>query len=67
MRVAALKRSYDAVKRLGYKGSYTSFAKNIGAVKKPDYTFPGFGGKIGGDNREVLDKASTPGKVAIWN
>ena len=39
--VDALKRSFDAVKRLGYKGSYTSLAIKIGAVKKPDYTFPG--------------------------
>ena len=41
-RVAALKRSYDAVKRLGVKGSYTSFVKKIGAVEKPSFAFPGF-------------------------
>ena len=41
--VAALKRSYHAVQTLGYRGSYTSFAKKIGAVEKPSYTFPGFG------------------------
>ena len=45
-RVAALKRSYDAVKTLGFKGSYTSFAKKIGALHKPVYTFPGFGSGI---------------------
>ena len=33
MRVDALKISYDAVKTLGFKGSYTSFAKTIGAVQ----------------------------------
>ena len=32
-RVAALKRSYDAVKRLGFKGSYTSFAKKLELLK----------------------------------
>ena len=45
-RVAALKRSYEAVKNLGFKGSYTTFVKKIGAVHKPAYTFPGFGGGI---------------------
>lgn len=45
-RVDALKRSYDAVKKLGFKGSYTSFAKKIGAVHKPAFTFPGFGSEI---------------------
>jgi len=43
-RVAALKRSYHAVKTLGFKGAYTSLAKTIGAVEKPSYTFPGFVG-----------------------
>ena len=45
-RVDALKRSYDAVNRLGFKGSYTSFAKKIKAVHKPAFTFPGFGSGI---------------------
>ena len=45
-RVAALKRSYEAVKNLGFKGSYTSFAKKIGAAHKPTYTFKGFGGGL---------------------
>ena len=45
-RVDALKRSYDAIKRLGCKESYTSFAKKIGAVHKPAFTFPGFGSGI---------------------
>lgn len=40
-RVAELKRSYDAVKTLGYRGSYTSFAKKIGAVHKAGWTLPG--------------------------
>ena len=31
--LAALKRSYDAVKRLGYKGSYNSFVLKIGAAQ----------------------------------
>ena len=44
--VAALKGSYHAVQTLGFKGSYTSFAKKIGAVQKPSYTFPGFGSGI---------------------
>lgn len=38
-RVDALHRSYDAVKRLGFKGSYTNFAKTIGAVQKPYFYF----------------------------
>ena len=42
-RVDALKRSYHAAKYLGFKGSYTSFAKKIGVVHKPAFTFPGFG------------------------
>ena len=45
-RVDALKRSYDAVKKLGFTGSYTSFAKKIGAIHKPAFTFPGFGSGI---------------------
>ena len=45
-RVAALKRSYDAVKKLGFKGSYNSFVKKIGAAEKPSFTFPGFGGAL---------------------
>ena len=32
-RVAALKRSYDVVKRLGFKGSYTSFVKKLELLK----------------------------------
>jgi len=43
-KVEALRRSYDTVKKLGYKGSYTSFAKKLGLVEKPTFTFPGFGG-----------------------
>ena len=35
--VAALKISYDAVKRLGYKGSYDSFVLKIGAAKNPTH------------------------------
>lgn len=54
-RVAALKRSYHFVKNLAYKGSYTSFAKKIGAVEKPAYTFPGFGGS-GIDIRKQIGK-----------
>ena len=53
-RVAALKRSYNSVKTLGFKGSYTSFAKKIGAVEKPSYTFPGFGSGI--DVHKAVDK-----------
>lgn len=34
-RLDTLKRSYDAVKTLCFKGSYTSFAKKMGDVKKP--------------------------------
>lgn len=45
-RVDVLHRSYDAVKNLGVKGSYTSFTKTIGAVHKPSFTFPGFGSGI---------------------
>lgn len=45
-RVAALERSYAAVKTLGFKGSYASFAEKIGAVHKPAFTFPGFGDGI---------------------
>ena len=39
-RVDALHRSYDAVKNLGFKGSYTSFTKMIGAVHKPSFYIP---------------------------
>lgn len=42
-RLDALKSSYDAFKRLGFKGSYTSFAKKISAVKRPDYVWWGSG------------------------
>ena len=38
-RIAALKRSYEAVKNLGFKGPYASFAKKIGAVHKPAFYF----------------------------
>ena len=48
-RVDALKRSYDAVKRLNYKGSYTSFAKKIGAqLKSLILYFRGLVGKLAG-------------------
>ena len=57
-RVAALKRSYTAVNTLGFKGSYTSFAKKIGAVHKPCYTFPGFGGGI--DIHKAIGKLPKP-------
>jgi len=57
-RVAALKRSYDAVKRLGYKGSYNSFVLKIGAAKKPTFTFPGFGGGI--DIHKAIGKLPKP-------
>ena len=55
-RVAALKRSYEAVKKLGFKGSYTSFAKKIGAVEKPSFTFPGFGGALARRKPTLTDK-----------
>ena len=57
-RVAALKRSYDAVKTLGYRWSYSSFAKKIGAVHKPSYTFPGFGGGL--DIHKAIGKVPRP-------
>ena len=57
-RVAALKRSYNAVKTLGYRGSYTSFAKKIGAVHKPAYTFPGF--ESGLDIHKAIGKLPKP-------
>lgn len=57
-RVAPLKRSYDAVKTLGFKGSYTSFAKKIGTVHKPAYTFPRFGSGI--DIHKQIRKLSKP-------
>ena len=41
-RVAALKILYGAAKNLGFKGSYTSFAKTVGAAHKPTYTPKGF-------------------------
>lgn len=44
------------LKNVGFKGSYTSFAKKIyGAVEKPAYTFPGFGGS-GIDSRKQTGK-----------
>lgn len=57
-RVAALKRSYHAVHNLGFKGSYTSFAKTIGAFHKPAYTFPGFGS--GKDIHKAISKLPKP-------
>ena len=57
-RVNALHRSYDAVKNLGFKGSYTSFAKTIGAVPKPSFTFPGFGSGI--DIHKQIGKLPKP-------
>ena len=57
-RVDALHRSYDAVKNLGLKGSYTSFTKTIGAVPKPSFTFPGFGSGI--DIRRQIGKLPKP-------
>lgn len=57
-RVAALKRSYKAAKTLGYRGSYTSFARKIAAVHKPAYTFPGF--ERGIDIRKQIDKLPKP-------
>ena len=41
-------------KNLDFKGSYTSFAKKIGAVHKPTFTFPGFGSGI--DAQKHLSK-----------
>lgn len=40
------KEHYNKAKANGYKGSYTSYAKKMGWVKKPSFTFPGFGGGI---------------------
>ena len=57
-RVAALERSYAAVKTLGFKGSYASFAKKIGAVHKPAFTFPGFGDGI--DIHKQIGKLPKP-------
>lgn len=56
--MAASKRSYAAVKTLGFKGSYTSFEKKIGAVHKPAYTLPGFGGGL--DNYKAIGKLPKP-------
>ena len=44
---------------MGFKGPYTSFAKKIGAVKKPDFTFPWFGGGI--DIHKQIDKLPKAG------
>ena len=54
----ALKRSYSAVKILGYRGSYTRFAKRIGAVEKPAYTIPGFNSGI--DIHKAIGKLPKP-------
>lgn len=56
--VDALKRSYHAAKYLGFKGSYNSFAKNIGVVHKPAFTFPGFGSGI--DIHKQIGKIPKP-------
>ena len=56
--MAALKRSYHAVQNFGFKGSYTSFAKTIGAVHKPSYKFPGFGSGI--DIHKQIGKLPKP-------
>ena len=42
-RVKLYKGQYKKAKADGYKGSSTSYAKNIGWVEKPSFTFPGFG------------------------
>ena len=54
----ALKRSYAAVKNLGFKGSYTGFAKTIEAVHKPAFTLPGFGRGI--DIHKQIGKLPKP-------
>ena len=54
----ALKNSYDAVKRLGFKGSELSFSKKLGMVHKPSFTFPGSGGAI--DIHKQIGKLPKP-------
>ena len=54
----ALKNSYDAVKRLGFKRTELSFSKKLGMVHKPSFTFPGFGGSI--DIHEQIGKLPKP-------
>ena len=36
-------KQYREAKKQGYKGFYKSYAKKMGWVGKPSFTFPGFG------------------------
>lgn len=62
IRVDAIKRSYDAVKRLGFNGSFNNFLKKIGALHKPAFTFPGFGGGLD-IHKQILKVAPRKGFV----
>lgn len=57
-RVAALKRSYEAVKTLGFKGSYNSFGVKIGVLEKQAFVWPRSGGEI--DIHKAIGKLSKP-------
>ena len=52
------KEQYKKAKGNGYKGSYTSYAKKMGWVKKPSFVFPGFGSGI--DIHEAIEKLPKP-------
>ena len=57
-RVRFYKEQYKKAKAAGYKGSYTSYAKKIGWVEKPSFTFPGF--RSGSDIHKVIGKFPQP-------
>ena len=57
-RVKYYKEQYKKAKANVYKGSYTSYAKKMGWVEKPSFTFSGFGGAI--DIHKAIGKLPKP-------
>ena len=57
-RIKYYKGQYKKAKANGYKGSYTSYAKKMGWVVKPSFTFPGFGSGI--DIHKQIGKLPKP-------
>ena len=57
-RVKSHKKQHKKAKANDYKGSYTSYAKKMGWVEKPSFTFPGFGGAI--DIYKAIEKLPKP-------
>ena len=57
-RIKYYKEQYKKAKANGYNGSYTSYAKKMGWMEKPSFTFPGFGGAI--DIHKQIGKLPKP-------